>query len=122
MARQFDVTREFNSTIITATITSADFATMTFVTDDVSVEVSGNLTMEKAMAVLEKQFKGSKIEHVNLQFIRGMLGWKLADIMPLAVDLNPISRQPWQDGITEEQKLMVYAQYEQNKQNKKDGK
>lgn len=118
MARQFDVTREFNSTIITATVTTANMETLTFVTEDISLEVPGNLDADKAYDALAKVYKGAKIEHVVPMYINGMLGWHLSDIMQFAEDINPISRNAWQDGITEEQKEMVRAQARENKKEK----
>lgn len=122
MARTYDFTRCVNSTFVSATVVIPDFTTMSFRSEKVEQAFNGTVTEADAVKMLEKAYPFAKIESVQIRTVSAMLGWNLADILDKAADLNPCTRQPWNDGMTAEQKAAVWVEYNRQQVIKAGGK
>lgn len=122
MARTYDFTRCVNSTFVSATVVIPDFATMSFRSEKVEQAFNGTVSEQEATKILEKAYPAAKIETVQIRTVSAMLGWNLADILDKAADLNPCTRQPWNEGMTAEQKAAVWTEYNRQQTIKAGGK
>lgn len=115
MARKFDFTRFVTSTIVN--VTTFNFETME--TEDETFTVNGELSNDDIKKEVVKRYGKAKI---NYSYTDGrMYGLTTDDVMYYGTELNPFTRQPWDDSETIISKHETIERYINEQKAKKEG-
>lgn len=104
MARTYSTTRFVTFTIVTVKTTDDDFNVI-----ETSFTADGLISEDEASKLANKKYGKAKL--LGIVPMGNMYGLTTEEVAKYGHPLNPLTRQPWDDGLSNDEKAKIIVQY-----------